>query len=128
MTRRGGPGTIAAVSPVERSKEDTMLSDLMGLIVSMAPILGVLAWRQHVDRRQHAADIARADVHASAIRALHGESMLAINVAPPTAWRPGSVRLSIPSGCEPLIEQTFQRVLERVPSGYDVVIRCGEHA
>lgn len=47
-----------------------MLSDLVGLIVSVSPILGLLVWRERVDRRQHAADIVRADVHAGATRAL----------------------------------------------------------
>ena len=102
-----------------------MFSDLVGLIVSVSPILGLLLWRERVDRRQHAADIVRADVHAGATRALKGESLLAINVQAPTAWRPGHVRLSTPSGYEPLIGKAFQTVLDRVPRDYEVVIHCG---
>jgi hypothetical protein len=98
-----------------------MLSDLVGLIVSVSPILGLLLWREQADRRQRAAAI----VHASATRALEGESLLAINVNAPTAWRPGRVRLSTPTGYEPLIGRAFQTVLERVPAGYEVVIHCG---
>jgi hypothetical protein len=71
-----------------------MFSDLVGLIVSVSPILGLLLWRERVDRRQHAPDIVRADFHAGATRALKGESLLAINVQAPTAWGPGHVRLS----------------------------------
>jgi hypothetical protein len=102
-----------------------MFSDLVGLIVSVSPILGLLVWRERVDRRQNAADIVRGDVHAGATRALDGESLLAINVQAPSVWRPGHVRLSTPSGYEPLIGRAFQSVLDRVPAGYEVVIHCG---
>jgi hypothetical protein len=102
-----------------------MLSDLVGLIISVSPILGLLLWREQADRRQRAAAIVRADVHAGATRVLEGESLLAINVNAPTAWRPGRVRLSTPTGYEPLIGRAFQTVLERVPAGYEVVIHCG---
>jgi hypothetical protein len=105
-----------------------MFSDLVGLLVSMSPIVGLLVWREHVDRQRHAADIVRADVHAGVIRALEGESLLAIKAQAPTAWRPGTVRLSTPSGYEPLIGRAFQTVLERVPDGYEVVISCGGNA
>jgi hypothetical protein len=102
-----------------------MFSDLVGLILSVSPIIGLLVWRGHRDRQQHAADIVHADVHAGATRVLEGESLLAIKVEAPTAWRPGHVRLSTPSGYEPLIGRAFQTVLERVPAGYEVVIHCG---
>jgi hypothetical protein len=102
-----------------------MFSDLVGLILSMSPVLGLLLWRERADRQQAAADIVRADVHAGATRALKGESLLAINVQAPTAWRPGHVRLSTPSGYEPLIGKAFQTVLDRVPRDYEVVIHCG---
>ena len=102
-----------------------MFSDLVGLIVSVSPILGLLVWRQAVDRRRLAAAIVRADVHAGATRALEGEPLLAINVQAPTLWHPGHVRLSTPQGYEPLIGRAFQTVMERVPAGYEVVIHCG---
>ena len=102
-----------------------MFSELVGLIVSMSPLLGVLVWRGHVDRQRQAADIVRADVHAGVTRALDGESLVAIKTQAPTVWRPGKVRLTTPSGYEPLIGRAFQTVLERVPVGYEVVIHCG---
>ena len=102
-----------------------MFSDLVGLIVSLSPVIGLLLWRERIDRRQNAADIVRADVLAGATRALDGESLLAINVQAPSAWGPGHVRLSTPSGYEPLIGGAFQTVMERVPPGYEVVIHCG---
>jgi hypothetical protein len=102
-----------------------MLSDLMGLIVCVAPIVGLLMWREHGDRREQAAGIVRADIHAGVTKALEGESLLAIQVEGPTAWRAGQVTLSTPSGYESLIGQASRSVFERLPSGYDVVIHCG---
>jgi hypothetical protein len=102
-----------------------MFSDLVGLIVGLSPVVGLLLWREHADRRQRAADLVRADVHAGAVHALQGESLLAISVQPPTVWRPGYVRLTTPTGYEPLIGRAFQTVLERVPNGYEVVVHCG---
>jgi hypothetical protein len=102
-----------------------MFSDLVGLIVSMSPIVGLLVWRERVDRRRHAADVVRADVYAGATHALEGESLLAVDVEPPTAWRPGAVRLSTPSGYEPILGRALRTVMERVPAGYEVVIHCG---
>jgi hypothetical protein len=102
-----------------------MVSDLVGLVLSMAPILGLLVWRGHMDRRQHIADVIHADVHAGATRVFRGESLLAVKVEPPTVWRPGHVRLTTPGGYEPLIGRAFQTVMERVPAGYEVVIHCG---
>ena len=102
-----------------------MFSDLVGLIISVSPVLLLLVWRERADRQQHAADIVRADVDAGARRALEGESLLAIRVEAPTAWRPGHVRLTPPRGYEPLIGRAFQTVMERVPNGYEVVIHCG---
>ena len=56
------------------------------------------------------------------------DSLLAINVHAPTPWRPGRVRLSTPTGYEPILGHAFQTVLERVPVGYEVVIHCGGNA
>jgi hypothetical protein len=83
---------------------------------------GLLAWRRHVDRRQRAA----ADVHAGVVRAFGGETLLAIDVPAPTAWRSGHMRLSTPSGYEPLVDLAFHRLLERLPDGYQIVIHSGE--
>jgi hypothetical protein len=84
--------------------------------------------REHVDRRRQAAALVRAGVHWDVVRALGGESLLAVGVRAPTAWRPGHVHLSTPGGYEPLVGLAFQRVLERLPDGYEVVIHYGGHA
>lgn len=64
-----------------------MLSDLVALVISVSPVLGLLAWREHVDRQGRTADLVRADVHTGATRALGGESLLATKVEAP---RPGA--------------------------------------
>jgi hypothetical protein len=112
----------------KEEEEEKMLGDLIGLCIVVAPFLALLAWREHVDRREHAASLVRADVHAGAMRALGGESVLAIRVMPPTLWRRGAVRVSTPDGWEPVLGQAFPRMLQRVPSGYDVVLHCGGNA
>ena len=102
-----------------------MLMDIAGLVITAAPLVGLLAWRHHVDHREREAGLVRADIHASATRVLGGESLLAIAVECPTAWRPGHVRLSAPTGYESLVEEVSHAVLGRVPDGYEVVIHCG---
>lgn len=102
-----------------------MLEDIAGLMLATAPVVGLLLWRGRADARAERASIVRASVHAGARRALHGESLLAINVEGPTAWRAGEVRLSTPDGYESMVGQALHAVLARTPAGWDVVITCG---
>ena len=102
-----------------------MLSDLVGLAVTVGPVVGVLVWAARAERRQEEALLIRAEVDATARVALSGESLLAIEVECPTAWHPGEVRLATPSGYESVLGQAAHAVLARVPAGYDVVIHCG---
>ena len=102
-----------------------MLSDLVGLLLTAAPIIILLVWTERADRRQERAWIIRADVDAGARRALSGDSLLAIAVDCPTAWRRGEVRLATPTGYESVLGQAAHAVLARVPNGYDVIIHCG---
>ena len=102
-----------------------MLGDFTAFVGTIAPVIGFLLWREHLDRRQQAAALVRADIHAGARRALHGETLLAIDVRSPTVLRQGEVRLSTPRGYESLIGQAALAVLARTPAGYDVDIHCG---
>lgn len=102
-----------------------MLSDIVGLMLATGPVIGMLLWRERVDWRLEKALIVRAAVHRGATRALDGESLLSIDVASPTAWNPGEVRLSTPDGYESLIGDALHAVLARTPIGYDLVITCG---
>lgn len=102
-----------------------LLTDIVGLMLATAPVVGLLLWRERVDRRTEKALIVRAAVHADATRALDGESLLSISVASPTAWNSGEVRLRTPAGYESLIGDALHAVLARTPAGYDIVITCG---
>ena len=102
-----------------------MISDIAGFIITVAPVLALLVWRERVDHRERAAWLVRADVHANARRALEGESLLAIDVRSRSVWRHGEIRLSTPSGYESLIGGVSRAVFEHMPAGYDVVIYCG---
>jgi hypothetical protein len=102
-----------------------MLGDLMRLVLTMTPVFALLIWQERADRQQRKAWLVRADIDAGARRALQGESLLAIDVRCPTAWRAGEVRLTTPHGYESMLGQASRVILERVPSGYDVIIHCG---
>ena len=102
-----------------------MLDAITGLFIATAPFIALLLWRERIDARVEAALIVRADVHARAVRALDGDSLLAIDVEAPGVWRHGEIRLATPRGGEPLVGDALHAVLERVPQNYDVVIYCG---
>jgi hypothetical protein len=102
-----------------------MFSDLVGLVIGVAPVIGLLVWQERNDRRRRAAAIVRADIHANVTRALEGESVVAVDVQYPTAWRPRQVRLRTPSGYESIIGEASRAVLERVPFGYHVFLDYG---
>ena len=102
-----------------------MLSDLVGLIVTLVPVIALLVWTEREERRQERAWNVRADIDAGARRALGGDSMLAIDVECPTPWSAGEVRVATPSGYESMLCQAVHAVLARVPHGYDVIISCG---
>jgi hypothetical protein len=102
-----------------------LLSDIVGLMLATAPVVGLLLWRERAAWREEKALIVRADVHASVTRELDGESLLAISVESPTAFSHGEIRLSTPAGYESLVGQALHAVLARTPGGYDVVITCG---
>ena len=102
-----------------------MLSDLVGFVMVLTPILGLLAWRRAMDARALAAGVVRADIHAGVRRALGGETFLAVDVLAPALWRRGRVRLWAPSNYEGLIGAAAPTVFDRLPAHYDVIIRCG---
>ena len=85
-----------------------MWLDLVGLVMCMAPALGLLACKRALDQR-----------------ALGGETFLAIDVRGPAPWRRGHVRLTTPIGYEGLIGAAAPTVFDRLPAHYDVIIHCG---
>jgi len=105
-----------------------MLTDLVSFVMCLSPVVGLLVWRQVEDRRALEAGVVRADIHAGVMRALGGETFLAIDVRPPLAWRRGRVRLCAPSGYEGLVGAAAPTVFDRLPAHYDVVVHCGVNA
>ena len=102
-----------------------MLIDFVTLVMCLAPILGLLAWRHAMDARTLAAGVVRADIHAGVTRALGGETFLTVDVLAPALWRRGRVRLWAPSNYEGLIGAAAPTVFDRLPAHYDVIIHCG---
>lgn len=86
-------------------------------------VAGVLAWRVVSDRVQDRALAVRADIQAAVDRSLDGESFLAVSVEPESTFHAGRVVLSTPTGYEWLVREAWTPVVERVPEGYELVIR-----
>ena len=111
---------------LDRRKEmQVILNDVLGLVVTLGPLVALFMYQERVDRRQRDAWLLRAEIHANMRRTLRGESMIGIDVDLPTAFRAGQVRLSTPSGYESMLGLTSGAVMSRVPNGYDVIIHCG---
>ena len=102
-----------------------MLLDFATLVMCLAPVLGLLAWRRAQDGRALAAAVVRADIHAGVTRALGGETFLAVDVLAPALWRRGRVRLWAPTNYEGLIGAAAPTVFDRLPAHYDVTIHLG---
>ena len=102
-----------------------MLLDFATLVMCLAPVLGLLAWRRAQDGRELAAAVVRADIHAGVTRALGGETFLAVDVLAPALWRRGRVRLWAPTNYEGLIGAAAPTVFDRLPAHYDVTIHLG---
>ena len=87
-----------------------------------------LAWREWRDRGEARGLRVRADVQDAVNRRLEGESLVSVRVRPGALWRPGRVELSAPSGWEWLVDEVWRPVLERVPPGYELVVKPGRQA
>lgn len=98
---------------------DTVIA--LGCIVAL--VAAPLAWRIRYDRRTARAMLIRADVEAAVRRALGGESLVSIGVAPATAWAGGRIVLSAPRGYGWLIERSLKAATAAMPTNYDLVIR-----
>lgn len=103
-----------------------MLSAVVSILLVGALALGPILWRIWRDRREERALMVRADVEAAVRRALDGESLVAVQVDPPGAWRGGRVILSVPGGWDWLVRDAWTRVIHHVPHDYEVVVRPGE--
>lgn len=99
---------------------------MVGLVIFFAVIgllvVGPLALRIWQERMQDRGLAIRADIDAALRRRLHGESLLGVHVVPEAPWRSGRVELSMPSQWDAVLAQVSPTVLDRVPSGYDLVV------
>jgi hypothetical protein len=102
-----------------------MLSAVFAILVVVALALGPVLWRLWRDRREDRALAVRAAVDAAMRRALHGESLVAVQVKAPTALQSGRVILSVPAAWDWLVREAWTSVIEHVPHNYELVVRAG---
>jgi hypothetical protein len=100
-----------------------MIPAFLGALFIGSVVLGPLAWRLYQDRRVERALTVRATVHAALIRALGGESVVAVSVEPPAPWHAGRVVLTAPSDWAFLLARAWPAVAGRVPAGYELVVK-----
>jgi len=86
-------------------------------------IVGPLGWRRWQDRRRARELLIRADIQHTVDRALGGESFVTVEVESRAPWRRGRVVLAVPAFYEWLVERAWRPVIERVPPGYELVVR-----
>jgi hypothetical protein len=101
-----------------------MVSAFLGLLFIGGLVIAPLVWRLRQDRRAERALTVRAYVHAALVRALGGESLVAVSVEPATAWRAGRVVLTAPSDWRCLLAPSWTAVVDRVPAGYELVVKA----
>jgi hypothetical protein len=100
-----------------------MIPVLIAPALIVALVFGLLAWRVVRDRAQERALAVRADVQSAVNRALDGESLLAVQVEPASAFHPGRVVLITPTGYEWLVHEAWNPVISHAPKDYEVVLR-----
>jgi hypothetical protein len=100
-----------------------MISAMVGAAFLGALVLAPLAWRVWQDRRdEHALEV-RAALHAAVVRALGGESFVAVNVQPGSPWRVGRIELSAPSDWRFLLEPAWSAVMRQVPGDWELIVK-----
>ena len=100
-----------------------MIEMIVAPMILVGLVVGVLGWRVLSDRMQDRALAVRADIQAAVNRSLEGESFLAVTVEPESTFHRGRVVLSTPTGYEWLVREAWTPVVQRVPEGYELVIK-----
>ena len=100
-----------------------MMSAILGAAFVGALVLAPLAWRVWQDRRDERALAVRASIHAAVVRALGGESFVAVNVRPAAPWRPARIELSAPSDWRFLLEPAWSAVMARMPGDWELIVK-----
>jgi hypothetical protein len=100
-----------------------MISAMVGAAFLGALVVAPLAWRVWQDRREERALAVRATAHAAMVRALGGESFVAVNVQPGAPWRAGRIELSAPSDWRFLLEPAWSAVMRQVPGDWELIVK-----
>jgi hypothetical protein len=100
-----------------------MVSGLIGIMLLAGLVGGPLLWRVRQDRRAERAQTIRAQALAALFRAFGGDSFVAVQVEPPSWWRPGRVVLSAPADWQRLLEPHWGAVAAQVPDDYELVVK-----
>lgn len=98
--------------------------ELTVVVLLLALVMGaLLAWRVRVDRAADAALATRAEIQSAVNRALQGESLLAVQVEAPSVTHTGRVVVTTPTGYEWLVRDAWAPIVQRVPEGYELVLK-----
>ena len=100
-----------------------MLAGLFGVLFVGILLLGPLLWRVRIDRKLERALAVRAYAHATVVKALGGESVVSVNVAPPTFGRAGRIELTAPVDWRFLLEKASNAVVAKLPADYELVVK-----
>src|SRR5918912_3438514 len=100
-----------------------MIQVLIAPALIVGLVFGLLAWRVVRDRAQERALAVRAEVQSAVNRALDGESLLAVQVEAASAFHPGRVVLTTPTGYEWLVHEARKPGILHGPQDVEVVQR-----
>jgi hypothetical protein len=95
-----------------------IFAGVVGVLV-VGPLI-LRAWYERLEDRGLAV---RADIDAVMRQQLHGESLIGLQVVPEAPWRTGRVEVSVPRGWDPVLAEVSEPILERVPTGYELVVQ-----
>lgn len=101
----------------------TMIDRLIFVGLAVLAILGPLGWCVWRDCLAKRDLVIRADVESALREALGGESLVSVEAVAATGWRQGRVVLSVPAGWDCLVKKAWDRVVQKLPAGYELVIR-----
>jgi hypothetical protein len=100
-----------------------MANKLIFILLVVVFALGPLGWRVWLDRLARRGVALRLIVEAALRHALGGESLVAVEVYPATAFWRGQIILFVPAGWDCLVKSAWDNVVTTIPENYDLVCR-----
>jgi len=128
FSRRDRRNLCARRAHLKSRKEIVMIEIVVATVIGLLLVVGPLAWRVQLDRREDRALSTRAYVQSLVDRTLGGESFVTVQVTPRGFWTTGQVVVSVPGGWESMLENVWPVLMARVPRGYELVVRRGDEA